>query len=136
MLPPPGVPTTGPDSSAPHTPLIVVPSLCTGIQYLLHIFASSLFFMLNATKIELYKSGIDPTKEVGDEEIKKTKIHFTKIKQCEISDVTENSAVIKVPIYDENEIINKNKYIIIIDIDCIEKYGRTKIEYSKSKNKN
>ena len=28
-------------------------------------------------KIELYKSGIDPTKEVGDEEIKNTKIQFT-----------------------------------------------------------
>ena len=34
-------------------------------------------FDLNAAKIELYKSGIDPTKEVGDEEIKNTKIHFT-----------------------------------------------------------
>lgn len=34
-------------------------------------------FDLNEEKIELYKSGIDPTKEVGDEEIKNTKIHFT-----------------------------------------------------------
>ena len=34
-------------------------------------------FDLNETKIELYKSGIDPTKEVGDEEIKNTKIQFT-----------------------------------------------------------
>ena len=34
-------------------------------------------FDLNESKIELYKSGIDPTKEVGDDEIKKTKIHFT-----------------------------------------------------------
>ncbi len=34
-------------------------------------------FDLNKEKIELYKSGIDPTKEVGDEEIKNTKIHFT-----------------------------------------------------------
>lgn len=34
-------------------------------------------FDLNKEKIELYKSGIDPTKEVGDEEIKRTKIHFT-----------------------------------------------------------
>ena len=34
-------------------------------------------FDLNAAKIELYKSGIDPTKEVGDDEIKNTKIHFT-----------------------------------------------------------
>ena len=34
-------------------------------------------FDLNAEKIELYKSGIDPTKEVGNEEIKNTKIQFT-----------------------------------------------------------
>lgn len=34
-------------------------------------------FDLNAKKIELYKSGIDPTNEVGDEEIKKTTINFT-----------------------------------------------------------
>ena len=34
-------------------------------------------FDLNAAKIELYKSGIDPTMEVGDDEIKKTKIQFT-----------------------------------------------------------
>ena len=34
-------------------------------------------FDLNRAKIELYKSGIDPTKEVGDEEIKNTKIQFT-----------------------------------------------------------
>lgn len=34
-------------------------------------------FDLNAEKIELYKSGIDPTREVGNEEIKNTKINFT-----------------------------------------------------------
>lgn len=34
-------------------------------------------FDLNKEKINLYKAGKDPTKEVGDEEIKKTKIHFT-----------------------------------------------------------
>ena len=34
-------------------------------------------FDLNKEKIELYKAGIDPTKEVGDDEIKNTKIHFT-----------------------------------------------------------
>ena len=33
-------------------------------------------FDLNKEKIELYKSGIDPTNEVGNEEIKKTKIQF------------------------------------------------------------
>lgn len=34
-------------------------------------------FDLNKEKIELYKSGVDPTKEIGDEEIRKTQIHFT-----------------------------------------------------------
>jgi UDP-N-acetyl-D-galactosamine dehydrogenase len=32
---------------------------------------------LNENKIELYKSGIDPTNEVGDEGIKKTTVEFT-----------------------------------------------------------
>ena len=34
-------------------------------------------FDLNAKKIELYKSGIDPTNEVGDEAIKATTVDFT-----------------------------------------------------------
>lgn len=34
-------------------------------------------FDLNEGKIELYKSGVDPTKEVGDEEISRTNVHFT-----------------------------------------------------------
>ena len=34
-------------------------------------------FDLNKEKIELYKSGVDPTKEVGDEVIKNTTLEFT-----------------------------------------------------------
>ena len=34
-------------------------------------------FDLNKAKIELYQSGVDPTKEVGDEAIKSTTVHFT-----------------------------------------------------------
>ncbi len=34
-------------------------------------------FDLNRKKIELYKSGVDPTREVGDEAISKTTVHFT-----------------------------------------------------------
>lgn len=34
-------------------------------------------FDLNKKKIDLYKSGIDPTDEVGDDEIKKTTVEFT-----------------------------------------------------------
>lgn len=34
-------------------------------------------FDLNAAKIETYKSGIDPTNEVGDDVIKNTTVEFT-----------------------------------------------------------
>lgn len=34
-------------------------------------------FDLNESKIDLYKSGVDPTKEVGDETIKSTTVQFT-----------------------------------------------------------
>ncbi len=34
-------------------------------------------FDLNQEKIKLYKSGIDPTKEVGDEAIRDTSVQFT-----------------------------------------------------------
>ena len=34
-------------------------------------------FDLNSEKIELYKSGVDPTKEVGDEVIASTSVEFT-----------------------------------------------------------
>ena len=34
-------------------------------------------FDLNKAKIELYKSGVDPTKEVGDDAIKNTSVYFT-----------------------------------------------------------
>ncbi len=60
------------------------------------------------------------------EKQKRQRIILSRISSCEICDVTGNSTVIKVPIYHENEIINNYKFIII---DCIEKYGQTKIEY-------
>ena len=34
-------------------------------------------FDLNSHKIDLYKSGVDPTREVGDEAVKETSVHFT-----------------------------------------------------------
>ncbi len=40
----------------------------------------------NASKVELYKKGIDPTREVGDDAIKETKVDFTadpeKLREC------------------------------------------------------
>ena len=38
-------------------------------------------FDLNKAKIDLYKSGVDPTKEVGDEAIKTTSVQFTSDEQ-------------------------------------------------------
>lgn len=42
-----------------------------------NIGVSVIGFDLNAEKIDLYKSGMDPTHEVGDETIAKTTVHFT-----------------------------------------------------------
>ena len=36
---------------------------------------------LNAKKIELYKQGIDPTKEVGNEGIKKTTVNLLRMRK-------------------------------------------------------
>ena len=36
-------------------------------------------FDLNKAKIDLYKSGVDPTKEVGDEAIRNTTVKFTSL---------------------------------------------------------
>lgn len=48
------------------------------------------------------------------------------INTCEIINIDDNSITINVPLYDEIEIINKNKYAIR---NCIEKYSKTKIQY-------
>lgn len=49
-------------------------------------------FDINEEKIELYKKGIDPTKEVGDDEIKETTVEFTadesKLKEAKFHIVT------------------------------------------------
>ena len=48
------------------------------------------------------------------------------IKTCEIVNINDNSIIINVPLYDEKEIINKNKYVIR---NCIERYSKTQIQY-------
>jgi len=39
-------------------------------------------FDISKEKIELYKNGIDPTKEVGNDEVKKTSVEFTSNPEC------------------------------------------------------
>ena len=46
-------------------------------------------FDLNAKKIELYKSGVDPTNEVGDEAIKNTTVDFTADISCRFVDLQQ-----------------------------------------------
>ena len=48
------------------------------------------------------------------------------VNTCEIIDIDNNSITINVPLYDELEILNKNKYTIR---NCIEKYRNTEIQY-------
>lgn len=54
-------------------------------------------FDLNKEKIELYKKGIDPTEEVGDEGIKNSKVHFT-FEEKEIRDAKFHIVAVPTPI--------------------------------------
>ena len=60
------------------------------------------------------------------EKEKRERFILPKISICELEESKENSLIIRVPLYDEKEIINKNKYNII---NCVEKYSKEKIEY-------
>lgn len=61
-------------------------------------------FDINKNKIQQYKNGLDPTKEVGDEAIKESKVKFT----FEKNDLVEsNFHIVAVPTpLDENDLPN------------------------------
>jgi UDP-N-acetyl-D-galactosamine dehydrogenase len=75
-------------------------------------------FDINKEKIETYKSGIDPTNEIGDEGVKKSSVHFTndesKLRECKFhvvavptptnSDKTPDLRPVKV----SSEIVGRN----------------------------
>lgn len=56
---------------------------------------------LNATKIDLYKSGIDPTKEVGDEAIKNTTVEFTS-DETQLREAKFHIVAVPTPVYDDH----------------------------------
>ena len=60
------------------------------------------------------------------EKEKRERFILPKINECELEESKENSLIIRVPLYDEKEIINKNRYNIM---NCVEKYSKEKIEY-------
>lgn len=56
---------------------------------------------LNATKIELYKSGVDPTKEVGNEAIKNTTVEFTS-DESRLREAKFHIVAVPTPVYDDH----------------------------------
>lgn len=75
-------------------------------------------FDLNAIKIELYKSGVDPTREVGEEAIKATTVEFTsderKLKETKFiivavpTPVNTDHTPNLTPVIDASEIVGRN----------------------------
>ncbi len=56
---------------------------------------------LNATKIDLYKSGVDPTKEVGDEAIRNTTVEFT-ANASKLREAKFHIVAVPTPVYDDH----------------------------------
>ena len=56
---------------------------------------------LNEKKIELYKSGIDPTNEVGDEAIKKCSVEFTSDEK-DLQRAKFHIVAVPTPVYDDH----------------------------------
>ena len=58
-------------------------------------------FDLNEKKIDLYKSGVDPTKEVGDDVIKGTAVHFTS-NESELKNAKFHIVAVPTPVNDDH----------------------------------
>ncbi|MBP1583239.1 MAG: nucleotide sugar dehydrogenase [Victivallales bacterium] len=58
-------------------------------------------FDLNKAKIDLYKQGIDPTNEVGDDIIKTTKVEFT-ADETKLREATFHIVAVPTPVYDDH----------------------------------
>ena len=63
--------------------------------------------------------------EIEDQK-RKQKLILPRINNCEIINITYNEIMLNVPLFDEDEILEKNKYNIK---DCFNNYKDTKIEY-------
>ena len=58
-------------------------------------------FDLNKAKIELYKSGVDPTKEVGDEVIKNTTVEWT-ADEAKLREAKFHIVAVPTPVHDDH----------------------------------
>lgn len=63
--------------------------------------ASVVGFDLNSEKIELYKNGIDPTKEVGDDAIEKSTVEFT-ADPCDLKKARFHIVAVPTPVNDDH----------------------------------
>ncbi|MCR4574787.1 MAG: nucleotide sugar dehydrogenase [Lentisphaeria bacterium] len=58
-------------------------------------------FDLNKAKIDLYKSGVDPTNEVGNDIIKNTKVEFT-ADETKLKEASFHIVAVPTPVYDDH----------------------------------
>ena len=58
-------------------------------------------FDLNAKKIELYKAGVDPTKEVGDEVIRASKVEWT-ADETKLREAKFHIVAVPTPVHDDH----------------------------------
>ena len=58
-------------------------------------------FDLNKAKIDLYRSGVDPTREVGDDAIKNTKVEFT-ADEAKLREALFHIVAVPTPVYDDH----------------------------------
>lgn len=63
--------------------------------------AAVIGYDLNEKKIELYRSGVDPTKEVGDEAIKNTTVEFT-ADETRLREAKFHIVAVPTPVYDDH----------------------------------
>ena len=58
-------------------------------------------FDLNQAKIDLYKAGIDPTREVGDEAIRKTSVEFSADPAC-LREASFHIVAVPTPVHEDH----------------------------------
>ena len=81
-----------------------------------------------AEELVKLKKKLDEEQRLKEQKEKEKRERFIlpKINNFELLELKEDSVLISVPLYDEKEIINKNKDKIT---NCLQKYEKTKIEY-------
>ena len=98
------------------------------INKIKNFFEDYLMQLKKAKEYEELKKKLEEEARIEEQKEKERRERFIlpKINKFELIEIKENSVIITVPLYDEKEIINKNKNNIT---NCVEKYGKEKLEY-------